>query len=38
VIAVIILGAGKLPQIVSGLGKAIPNFKDGIAEAANEMP
>ena len=32
VIAMIIFGAGKLPQIGSALGKSIGNFKKGIAE------
>ena len=29
-IVVVIFGAGKLPQIGSGLGKAISNFKSGV--------
>ena len=32
VIALIIFGAGKLPQIGSGLGKAIRDFKKGIRD------
>jgi sec-independent protein translocase protein TatA len=32
VIVLIIFGAGKLPQIGGNLGKAIKNFKSGIAE------
>ncbi len=41
VIALIIFGPGKLPQIGSGLGKAIRDFKKGVSgedsdEAAKE--
>jgi sec-independent protein translocase protein TatA len=36
VIAMIIFGAGKLPQLGSGLGKAIGNFKKGIAASDKE--
>ena len=32
VIFLIIFGAGKLPEIGSGLGKAIQNFKDTTSE------
>ena len=32
VIAVIIFGARKLPQVGSALGKSIRNFKKGVAE------
>ena len=32
VIALVIFGAAKLPQIGSGLGKAIRDFKKGIRE------
>ena len=32
VIALIIFGAGKLPEIGSGVGKAIKNFKKGVTE------
>jgi sec-independent protein translocase protein TatA len=32
VIVLVIFGAGKLPQIGGNLGKAIKNFKGGIAE------
>lgn len=32
VIVLIIFGAGKLPQIGEGLGKAISGFKRGLAE------
>ena len=31
-IALIIFGAGKLPEIGSGIGNAIRNFKKGVAE------
>jgi sec-independent protein translocase protein TatA len=33
VIVVVLFGATRLPQIGSGLGKAISNFKQGINEA-----
>ena len=37
VIALIIFGPGKLPQIGSGLGKAIRDFKKGVSgEEADE--
>ena len=32
VIVVIIFGAGKLPEIGSGIGKGIRNFKDSIGK------
>lgn len=32
IIALIIFGAGKLPEIGSGLGNAIRNFKKGVSE------
>lgn len=32
VIVLVIFGAGKLPQIGEGLGKAISGFKRGLAE------
>ena len=32
VIALIIFGAGTLPEIGSGIGSAIRNFKTGVAE------
>ena len=38
VIAVVIFGAGKLPEIGSGIGSAIRNFKKGAAEIENEKP
>ena len=34
VIIVIILGAGKLPEIGSGIGKGIKNFKDATKKEA----
>ena len=37
VIALIIFGAGKLPEIGSGLGNAIRNFKKGVTEAEKEI-
>ena len=36
VIFLIIFGAGKLPEIGSGMGKAITNFKNATSE--NEYP
>jgi sec-independent protein translocase protein TatA len=33
VIVVVLFGATKLPQLGSGIGQAIRNFKDGINEA-----
>ena len=36
VIALIIFGAGKLPEIGSGIGNAIRNFKKGVAEVEKE--
>ena len=35
-IALLIFGAGRLPQVGSALGKSIGNFKKGFAE--NEQP
>jgi sec-independent protein translocase protein TatA len=35
VIALIIFGGSKLPQIGSGIGQAIRNFKQGVNEANN---
>jgi sec-independent protein translocase protein TatA len=35
VIALIIFGAGKLPQIGTGIGSAIRNIKKGVAEVEN---
>ena len=36
VIALIIFGAGKLPEIGAGVGKAIKNFKKGVTEVDSE--
>jgi sec-independent protein translocase protein TatA len=36
IIALIIFGAGRLPQVGSAIGKSIGNFKKGFAE--NEQP
>ena len=36
VIALIVFGPGKLPQIGSGLGKAIRDFKKGLGGEAGE--
>ncbi len=36
VIALIIFGPKKLPQLGEGLGKAISNFKKGMREGLNE--
>lgn len=36
VIVVILFGASKLPQIGSGMGQAIRNFKKSVAEGAGE--
>ena len=38
VIVMIIFGAGKLPQIGSGLGQAIRNFKKGVTDVEKETP
>ena len=38
VIILIIFGAGKLPEIGSGLGKGIKNFKKATAEAETKDP
>lgn len=35
VIILIIFGAGKLPEIGSGLGKAIKNFKKGVTDTGS---
>jgi len=37
VIALIIFGAGKLPEIGSGMGSAIKNFKKGISSIDKEI-
>ncbi len=36
VIILIIFGAGKLPEIGAGMGKAIKNFKDTTSEIENK--
>ncbi|MBI3014299.1 MAG: twin-arginine translocase TatA/TatE family subunit [Candidatus Tectomicrobia bacterium] len=36
-IAVLIFGAGKLPELGSSMGKAIRNFKAGMREAREEI-
>ena len=38
VIVLIIFGAGKLPEIGSGLGKAIKNFKGATSEDDKKEP
>ena len=38
VIVLIIFGAGKLPEIGAGMGKAIKNFKGATAENENKEP
>lgn len=38
VIILIIFGAGKLPQIGSGVGQAIKNFKKATSEQLEENP
>ncbi len=37
VIAMVLFGAGKLPQVGSSLGKGIRNFKKGINEEENNV-
>ncbi len=37
IIILIIFGAGKLPQIGSGLGKGIRNFKKATTESQDEI-
>ena len=37
-IVLIVFGVGKLPQIGSGLGQAIGNFKKGVVDTDNETP
>ena len=36
VIVIIVFGAGKLPQVGAGLGKAIQNFRSGVKERPDE--
>lgn len=38
VIILIIFGAGKLPEIGSGIGKGIKNFKKATTEPPEEIP
>lgn len=38
IIILIIFGAGKLPEIGSGIGKGIRNFKTATKEKAKEIP
>ncbi|HDZ89437.1 MAG: twin-arginine translocase TatA/TatE family subunit [Deltaproteobacteria bacterium] len=38
IIILIIFGAGKLPEIGSGIGKGIKNFKKATHEAKDELP
>jgi len=38
VIILIIFGAGKLPEIGAGMGKAIRNFKGAAADPENKEP
>lgn len=38
VIILIIFGAGKLPEIGSGIGKGIKNFKKATKEPPEEIP
>jgi sec-independent protein translocase protein TatA len=38
VIALIIFGPNKLPQLGEGLGKAIKSFKQGMREGTEEQP
>jgi sec-independent protein translocase protein TatA len=37
VIALIIFGAGRLPEVGSGIGNAIRNFKKGVTEVEMEI-
>ena len=36
IIVVVLFGATRLPQLGSGIGKAIKNFKDGINEVSEK--
>ena len=36
VIVIVLFGATRLPQLGSGIGKAIRNFKDGVNEIQEE--
>jgi sec-independent protein translocase protein TatA len=35
-IVVLIFGANRLPQLATGIGKSIRNFKDGMKEGEND--
>jgi len=37
VLALIIFGAGRLPEVGSALGKGIKNFKKGVSSATDEV-
>jgi sec-independent protein translocase protein TatA len=37
IIVVVLFGATRLPQLGSGIGKAIRNFKEGINEISEEV-
>jgi sec-independent protein translocase protein TatA len=37
VIVIILFGAGRLPQVGSGLGKAIRNFRSGIKDPPEQI-
>ncbi len=38
VLVLVIFGAGKLPEIGSGIGKAIKNFKSATSETEKDEP
>jgi sec-independent protein translocase protein TatA len=38
IIFLIVFGAGKLPEVGSGMGKAIKNFKNATSENEHEAP
>jgi sec-independent protein translocase protein TatA len=35
-IVILIFGANRLPQLATGIGKSIRNFKDGMKEGENK--
>ena len=35
-IVILIFGANRLPQLATGIGKSIRNFKDGLKEGENK--
>jgi sec-independent protein translocase protein TatA len=37
VIALLVFGAGKLPEVASGLGKSIRSFKKAVHETESDM-